>query len=164
MDNTLDKYLFQAMDSYPYDLQETVESLQYALSYNPNSTKALCLMGQLYAEQLHDYEIAKNYFQEALAADFHAVGVYKHYISALLNNEDYREAEKVINFAFTVKGIDKAMMFLKKAHLLEQLQEYKLAIKHLDKGKEFAYNSDFVSFLKEEKSRIKAKLPKKKKK
>jgi len=32
----IDKYLFQAIDTYPYDLQETVESLQYALSYNPN--------------------------------------------------------------------------------------------------------------------------------
>jgi len=26
MDNLLDKYLFQAIDAYPYDLQETVET------------------------------------------------------------------------------------------------------------------------------------------
>ncbi len=164
MDNLLDKYLFQAIDAYPYDLQETVESLQYALSYNPKSTKALCLMGQVYAEQLQDYETAKAYYQEALAENIHAIDVYRHYIVVLLWNEDYEEAEKLINFAFTVKGIDKAVMYLKKAHLFEQKQEFKIAIKHLKKAKEFAYNSNFISYLAEEKSRIKDKMPKKKKK
>jgi tetratricopeptide (TPR) repeat protein len=163
MDNLLDKYLFQAIDAYPYDLKETVESLQYALSYHPKNTKALCLMGQVYAEQLHDYEMAKAYYQEALAENIHAIDVYKHYIVVLLWNEDYKEAEKLINFAFTVKGIDKAVMYLKKAHLFEQKQAFKIAIKHLKKAKEFAYNSDFISYLAEEKSRIKDKLPKKKK-
>ena len=61
MNNLLDKYLFQAVDAYPYNLQETLESLQYALSYNPKSTKALCLTELVYVEQLHDYETAKNY-------------------------------------------------------------------------------------------------------
>ena len=163
MDNLLDKYLFQAIDAYPYDLQETVESLQYALSYNPKNTKALCLMGQVYAEQLHDYETAKAYYQEALAENIHAIDVYKHYIDVLLWNEDFKEAEKLINYAFTIKGIDKALMYLKKAQLFEQKQELKLAIKHLKKAKDYAYNSDFIYHLNEEKSRIKDKMSKKKK-
>lgn len=164
MDNILDKYLFQALDAYPYDLQETVESLQYALSYNPKSTKALCLMGQVYAEQLKDYETAKEFYQEALAENMNAIDVYKHYINVLLWNEDYDEVEKLINFAFTIKGIDKAILYLKKAHLFEQKRAYKIAIKHLKKAKEFAYNNGFISFLKEEESRMKGKLPKKCKK
>ena len=164
MDNLLDKYLFQAIDAYPYDLQETVESLQYALSYNPKNTKALCLMGQVYAEQLHDYETAKDYYQEALAENIHAIDVYKHYINVLLWNEDYAAAEKLINFAFTVKGIDKALLYVKKAQLFEQKRKLKLALKHLKKAKEFAYNSDFLFYINEEKSRIKDKMPKKKKK
>jgi len=121
-------------------------------------------MGQVYAEQLHDYETAKTYYQEALAENIHAIDVYKHYISVLLWNEDYDEAEKLINFAFTVKGIDKGLLYLKKAQLFEQRQQFKMALKHLKKAKEFAYNGDFIYFLEEEKSRIKDKMPKKKKK
>jgi len=162
MDNLLDKYLFQAIDAYPYDLEETIESLQYALSYNQNSTHALCLMGRVYAEQLHNYEMAKSYYQDALAIDIHALNVYTHYIAVLLRNEDYKEAEKLINFAFTVKGIDKAMLYLKKAQLLERKREYKIALQHLKKATEMAYDSDYEQEIKELKTRIKAKMPKKK--
>lgn len=164
MDNLLDKYLFQAIDAYPYDLQETVESLQYALSYNPTSTTALCLMGQVYAEQLKDYETAKTYYQEALAENIHALEVYPHYINVLLWNEDFTEAERLINFAFTIKGTDKAVLYLKKAHLFEQKRAYKIALKHLKKAKDYTYNNNFISLLKEEQTRIKNKLPTKKKK
>ncbi len=162
MDNLLDKYLFQALDAYPYDLQETVESLQYALSYNPNSTRALCLMGQVYAEQLKDYETAKAYYQEALSENMNAIGVYEHYINVLLWNEDFAEAEKLINFAFTIKGMDKAILYVKKAQLFEQKRKYKLALKHLKKAKEYSFNNGFIDFITEEQTRIKNKLPKKK--
>ena len=164
MDNLINNYLFQAIDAYPYDLQETVESLQYALSYNPTNTKALCLMGQVYAEQLHNYEMAKTYYQEALAENIHAIAVYKHYINTLLWNEDYKEAEKLINFAFTVKGIDKAMLYLKKAQLFERKKAYKRALQHIKKAEEYSYDGDCKYTLSKEKSRIKAKMPKKKKK
>jgi tetratricopeptide (TPR) repeat protein len=161
--NTLDKYLFQAIDAYPYDLEETVESLNYALSYNPENTKALCLMGQVYAEQLKDYETAKNYFQDAISENIHAIDVYSHYINTLMWNEDFEEAEKLINFAFTIKGIDKALMLLKKAQLFEIKIKYKIALKHIKKAKEFTYNSEFISYLDREKRRIKSKMSKKEK-
>ena len=163
MNNLTDKYLFQAIDAYPYDLETTVEALGYALSYNPNNTKALCLMGQVYAEQLHDYETAKEYYQEALAESIYAVDVYKHYLNVLLWNEDYQEAENLIDFAITIKGIDKGTIYLKKAQLLEQKCDYKSALKQIKKAKEFAYNNDFISNLKDEKNRIKDKIPKQKK-
>jgi len=163
MDNLLNKYLFQAIDAYPYDLQETVESLQYALSYNPASTKALCLMGRVYAEQLKDYETAKAYYQEALAENMYAIEVYPHYINVLLWNENYEEVEKLINFAFTVKGTDKAVLYTKKASLFEQKRKYKLALKHLEKAIEFTFNNNFISYIKKEEKRIKTKLSKNKK-
>lgn len=43
---TTDKYIFQALDAYPYNLEETVESLNYALSYDDKNAVALCLMGE----------------------------------------------------------------------------------------------------------------------
>ena len=72
---TVDKYLFQALDNYPYSLEETIESLDYALSYNDKNVMALCLYGRVQTEQLADYEEAKRYFQEALTININAVAL-----------------------------------------------------------------------------------------
>ena len=109
---TVDKYLFQALDNYPYWLEGTIESLDYALSYNDKNVMALCLYGRIQTEQLHDYEEAKRYFQEALAIDINAVAVYPYYLDALLLNEDYDEALKLIDFALTIKGINKVSVMI----------------------------------------------------
>jgi hypothetical protein len=37
-------YLFKAIDAYPYDLAETLESLNYALSYNENNVNITVLL------------------------------------------------------------------------------------------------------------------------
>ncbi len=164
MKNLINNYLFKALDAYPYDLEETIEALNYALSYNEKDTTALCLMGRVYADAIKDYERAKEYFAEALAEDICAIEVYPHYINVLLWNEDYDEVAKLIDFALTVKGTDKALLYLKKAILFEQLKRYKKALTFIKLAKEYTYNLSFMSDLKEEKERIKGKLPKKKKK
>ncbi|GAA4278647.1 tetratricopeptide repeat protein [Aquimarina mytili] len=158
----LDKYLFQALDAYPYNLEEAVESLSYALSYDENNPVALGLMGQIYAEQLKNFEAAKEYFQQALAQDMYAVDIYPKYINVLLWNEDYNEAEKLIDFALTIKGTDKAVLYLKKAIYFEHKMMYKKALKCIKQAKHNAYNNNFINDLKEEKSRIEGKMPEKK--
>lgn len=164
MGNLLDKYLFQALDAYPYNLEEAVESLNYALSYDNKNPMALCLMGQIYAENLRNYETAKEYYQQALAEDMYTLDVYPKYVNVLLWNEDYEEAEKLIDFALTLKGTDKAVIYLKKGILFEQKKEYKKALKALKKAKEFTYNNYFMSDIEGDKQRIKDKMPVKKKK
>lgn len=93
---TLDKHLFSALDNYPYNLLETIESLEYALSYNDKNTMALCLLGRIHAEKLMDYETAKEYFSEAISYNIYALKIYPHYIQTLILNEDFEEAEKLI--------------------------------------------------------------------
>ncbi len=163
MNNLLDKYIFQALDAYPYNLEETIESLHYALSYDAKNPIALGLLGQVYAESLKNYEAAKEYYQEALAEDMYALDVYPKYINVLLWNEDYNEAKKLIDFALTVKGTDKAVLYLKKGILFEHTKKYKKALQCLKLSKQHAYNNHFINNLKEEKDRIKGKMPKKKK-
>ncbi len=108
MENNLhNNYLLKAMDAYPYNLEETLEALNYALSYNEKDAQALCLMGRVYAEQLNDYETAKQYYVEALSENIEMHHIYPHYVQALLWNDDYEDAEKLIDFALTIKGIDK---------------------------------------------------------
>ena len=52
MGNLANNYLFKALDAYPYDLEETIEALTYALSYDEKNTVALCLMGRVLCRKL----------------------------------------------------------------------------------------------------------------
>ena len=163
----IDKYLFQALDNYPYSLEETIESLDYAMSYDSKNTTALCLYGRIQTEQLQNYEEAKRYFQEALAINIDAVAVYPYYLETLLLNEDYEEAAKLIDFALTIKGINKMAILLKKVQLLERQQEIKGAIKLMKEVKLASFANDTYEMDEVEK-RLKAKKdllkPKKKSK
>ena len=163
MGNYINNYVFKAVDSYHYDLEETMESLNYALSYDDKNTMALTLMGRVYAEKLYKYTEAISYYKEVLAVNINAFEVYAHYVNALLWNEDLKEAEDFIDFALTVKGSDKAVLYAKKAILNEQLKAYKKALSFLKLAKKHTYNSDFLYVIDTDKKRIKEKMPKKKK-
>jgi tetratricopeptide (TPR) repeat protein len=143
---TIDKYLFQALDNYPYWLEGTIESLDYAFSYNDTNTMVLCLYGRIQAEQLWNYEDAKSYFQQALAINIHALEVYPYYLQTLILNEDYEEAQKLIDFALTIKGINKSEIYVKKAILNEAQHQFKKALGAIKNAKlctlQFAFDSD----------------------
>lgn len=160
----INTYLIKAIDSYPYDLEGTVEALQYAYSVDNKSPMILCLMGRVQADVFKNYELAKEYFNEALGEDIYAFDVYFYYIDVLLHNEDFEEAKRLIEFALTLKGSDKGVLYLKKAILLEHKKSYNQALKCLKTAKEFTYNSNFMSDVQNVKARIKSKMPKKKRK
>jgi len=156
-------YLFKALDAYPYELETAIESLNYALSYEPNNAKALCLMAKIYAEQLGDYEKAKTLYAEALANNLEMGSIYPEYLRVLHANEDYEEAQKVLKFAFTVKGCDKAVLYSLEGQIQEALQNYKKALKSFKNAKIYAFNSECMAAINAEIERVKEKMPKKKK-
>ncbi|MFT3795660.1 tetratricopeptide repeat protein [Flavobacterium sp.] len=164
--NTTDKYLFQAMDYYPFSLGEATESLGYALSYDAQNTMALCLSGRVQAEQLLNYEKAKEFFEQALGINLHALEIYPHYIDTLIMNGDYDEAEKLIDFALTVKGIDKPLILWHKVLLFETRQEFKAARKVLQQVRLHLINDWVFNFMEQVEKRLdkKIELSKKKKK
>lgn len=164
MKTLANNYIFKALDAFPYELEETMEALTYALAYEEKNVVALCLMGRIYAEHLGDFEKAKLYYTEALAENMYAFNVYPHYINVLLWNEDYEEAERFIDFALTVKGSDKAILYIGKAQLYEQKETYKKSLQTLNLAKKHTYNSDYMRTVREHIERVKDKLPKKKKK
>ncbi|WP_452220154.1 hypothetical protein [Lacinutrix salivirga] len=161
--NLLNNYVLKAIDAYPYALEETVENLNYALSYEANNAYALYLMGRLQAEQFGDYEKAKQYYAEALANKMDFKKVYSHYILVLLWNEDYNEAQKLIDFALTVKGVYKSEIYLLQGFIFECLQDYKKALKALKQAKTLGYNNSYLDFIDSEMKRIKNKMKPKKK-
>lgn len=165
---TQNKYYFQALDNFPYNMQETIEALNYALSYEGQNAESLCLLGRVYAEVLKDYETAKNYFAEALQENMDSVSTPIPYIYCLINNDDFQEAEKLIDFALKIKGIDKATIYYQKSVILEKKGQLKLALKEIKTAKVFTYNENLMSFLDSRKDFIKKKIkdskPKKSKK
>ena len=156
--NLLNNYVLKAIDAYPFELEETVENLKYALSYDSNNAYALYMMGRLESEQFGDYEKAKIYFSEALANKMDFQKVYSRYILVMLANEDYDQAQTLIDFAFKVKGLGKGEVWLYQGQLYESLQKYKKALKALKLSKLLGYNNDFTGFVDSEIDRIKAKM------
>ncbi|TXD51322.1 MULTISPECIES: tetratricopeptide repeat protein [unclassified Polaribacter] len=163
MGTLTNNYVFKAIENYSYDLEETMEALGFALSYDDKNTMALTLMGKVYAEKLYKYEEAIVYFKQALAENMHAFEVYTPYINTLLWNEDYKEVDEFIDFALKVKGSDKALLYVKKAVLHEQLKDYPKALAFIKLAKDFTYNSEFMETIRDEKARIKGKMPNTKK-
>lgn len=161
---TLDKHLFKALDNYPFNLLETIESLEYALSANNQNTLALCLLGRIHSEQMMDYETAKECFSEAISINLHALDVYPYYIETLILNEDFVEAHRLIDFALTIKGISKIEILKKKICLLEVQREFKLAKKTLKDFKLHLTDSYYNNFIEETRTRLNGKIKSKKKK
>ncbi len=158
---TVDKYIFEALDNYPYSLVETIESLDYALSYDDKNTMALCLYGRVQADQLLRYEEAKEYFQEAISININAIEVYSYYINTLVLNEDYEEAKKLIDFALTIKGINKTEILLKKAMLLESQKNFKKALKVLKEARLETLSNEYDFLIDESEKRLNIKAKKK---
>ncbi len=157
MENTHNIYLFKALDAYPYSLEETVEVLNYALSYDADSTEALYLMAQVYAFQLRDYETAKGYFERLMGIDMDMPKIYPDYICVLMRNEDYPEAQRLLEFALTVKGTDKPLLRLLQGQLLESQHVLKAALKAYKVAKKEGGNTQFINFVNGEISRVKNK-------
>lgn len=157
-------YLFKALDAYPYDLEETIEALNYALSYDDKNAKALCLMGKVYAEQLGEYEAAKECYAQAMASNMEVPYIYPDYVRTLIMNEDYEEAQKLLDFAMALKAADKAALYFYQGLLNEVQNEYKEAINAYKHAKKHGLNNEFIRRIEEEIGRVKGKLGKKKNK
>ncbi len=152
--NLHNSYLFRAIEAYPWELEKAMEALNYALSYDPTNVKALCLMAKVQTEQFGDYELAKEYYDRALANRLDMPEVYPDYIRLLVNNEDFDEAQKLIDFARTVKGIDKAGIELAQGTLFESMGEFEKAETALAEAKQFALNNEFISYVDDVISRV----------
>ena len=156
--NLLNTYVLKALDAYPYDLEEVVENLNYALSYQNDNVHALFLMGQLQAEQFGDYEKAKQYYAEALANKMEFFKIYPKYITVLIWNEDFNEAQELVDFAFNLKGICKGELWMLQGQLFENKHQFNKALNAFKKSQLHTYNIEFMSVVESEISRVKKKV------
>ena len=160
MNLTKNKYYFEALDYYPYNLSECLEALNYALSHDPEDADALCLMGRIHSEVLKDYEKAKEYFEEAMYFDIANINTPQYYICCLLNNEDLEKAEKLIDYALKIKGIDQSNLWFYRSLLSEKRGSFANALSFLKEAEKFCYTSCSLEIVKERRKFIKSKMPK----
>ena len=77
-----------------------------------------------------------------------------------MNNEDYEEAKKLIEYARKMKGIDKAEILNAKSLLLERKGEYKLAMEKLKEAKKFSFCRSSLEILEDREKLLQNKMPK----
>lgn len=156
--NTAETYLIKALGNYPWDIEEAMEAVQYGLAYNAEHPALLCLMGRICYEQLHQYNNAIGYFEDALAADLYYPETYYHYIHVLIKLEQLDKTENLIEQALTVPGIDKYLIYIFKSTVYEQREEFKKALDMITEARRHCYNKPANDFLDEEVTRINKKM------
>jgi hypothetical protein len=75
----------------------------------------------------------------------------------LIDFDEDVEAEKLIDFALTIKGIDKPLIFSKLIVLKEKMAQYKEVKKWIGNLKSVVLNDDYQTFIDKTEARIKAK-------
>lgn len=152
-----DQYYLKALDEYPYSLNEVIESLNYALSYDMEHVGANCLMGQLYMEQFNSYDQAEEYFLAALAID----PLHEHsctgYARLLIWIREYDKSQKVLDHARKLKGVGIAKVMQLESLLNEYKKDYAHAKVLLVSAMEETYDDDYMSFLQREFERVEMK-------
>ncbi|WP_243473259.1 tetratricopeptide repeat protein [Winogradskyella sp. MH6] len=156
-----------AMSGWFSDWNEACETLNYALSYDENHCPSLCLLGKIYAEYMYDFDKAFDCYDKVISINPDFKEVYPAYIMYLIWADENERAEKLIDFAFKIKGVDVARLNWLSSYINETKGKYKKSLKDLKAAKKVIYNDYFFDFMLDEEKRIKKKIaldkPKKKK-
>lgn len=167
-DTISNTYFIKALDNYPHALEETLENLNYALSYDENNADVHCLLAKFYLNELKDFEVAQHHLEEALANNIDHIKSYYCFINLYIIIEEYDKATKLIDFANTVKGINKTTLTLQQGLIFEKQGNFKAAKKLAKKAIITSINEDDLEYFKNVLRRICFKMnlikPKKKKK
>lgn len=158
-----DQYYLKALDSYPYDLESSLENVLYCLSYNEEHAGANCLMGQICAFQLKDRQRAVYHFDLAISADPELPSIYESYSWLLIDMKKLKKAEKLMRYAVNINGIEKSMVYHRMALILEIRKQYKLSKEYLLHAIDSSINENERTILKLELSRVKSKMKRKSK-
>lgn len=150
-------YIFKAIDAYPHELAETVESLDYALAYEPENTEALYLMACIQMYDLEDYGAAIDYCEQIIAIDPYMIKVYPLFTYILTHAEEFVKAQKVLAFALKVKGSDYGLLRIMQGRLMERQGLLRPAIAAHKEAVKSCTDRFMTCFAQSELDRVKAK-------
>lgn len=153
-----DQYYVKAFDNYPFEIENTVENLSYALSYDEHHVQANCLMGQVQMYIFKDFKEATNFFEQALVSSLDYPDTYKHYSRLKIWLGEFDSAWKLINYAMKVKGMHKGIMLRRKATICEFKGDFESANAFLNDSKIYSTDTESTEFIEKEIKRIKVKM------
>lgn len=152
-----DQYFLKAKDHYPHNLEDTMENLNYALSYDESHVQANHLMGRIYMYHMKEYDAAGHYFNVALTTNMDYPDTYEYYCLLKLWMLDYKGALKLINYGMNVKGVNKSALLLTKAIVFECTGNYKIAKQILRQAILYCIDTDSIDVIKGHMGRLKEK-------
>ncbi|MEM9546950.1 MAG: hypothetical protein AAGA77_13300 [Bacteroidota bacterium] len=155
-----DTYFLKAYDSYDYNLEEVVENIGYALSYDEEHAPTWCLKGRLMMDCMKNFNEARHCFENALFYDTNYIDTYKYYSLLLIWISDFEKAQIVINKSKRVKGMSRATIIHRSAMIHEYQGRIGEAIRIMKNGKLFSLTQSNYDFFKEEIDRLNRKVSK----
>jgi tetratricopeptide (TPR) repeat protein len=155
-----DKYYIKARDSYPYEMDEALEALEYGLSVDETHPALLTLRGEIYHKVLCQFDAAADCFSWAIYYDPGYVEAWYQFIDLQLTIGDMIKAADLITKAQTVRGINKGRIWHAEALLLEKQQQYEPALARIKEAISWTTVDDETEIYDKEKARIKKKLKK----
>lgn len=98
-----DTYYIKALDNYPYNLEEMLENINYALSYDDQHAEANTLMAKFYTYEVPKFELAKEYAHKAIGSDPLCVPAFGALAEILMHSGDIIELKNVVKYVCTLK-------------------------------------------------------------
>jgi tetratricopeptide (TPR) repeat protein len=156
-----ENYLLKAKEAYPYAIEECVESLNYALSYDDESAEAWLLHGKVMLYFIKDYSSAEESLMQALSLDPQKSESYIEFIWLRINEGRYEDAQRILYQALKIVKTNVGEFYRLQSLLLEYEESYEDAIESLEIALEKTYNCGYQCFLEDEIKRIKNKKKRK---
>jgi len=156
--NLADQYYLKASNYYPYNLEFTIENLNYALSYDDEHPSANCLSGMIYMYHLKDFEKAADRFYAALKSNINYPETYKHYSLLRLWEGEFDRAQKIIDRGMQVRCMDKSSLLIIQSIRYEWEGNFKEAKMILLRAKLLSVDNEKIEEIDSYLSRIKDKL------
>jgi tetratricopeptide (TPR) repeat protein len=153
-----DQYYLKSLDNYNYNWEESLTDLSYALSHDPDHAGANNLMGRLQMEHFKNFELAEEYFVQAMVSNPFHIQTCMDYLKLMLKLKKGKEFEKLVQHALTIQGIDKAEVLQLKAHYLELNQHFAEAKYTLEKAELLTIDECMIECLKDDTERVSNKL------
>ena len=153
-----DQYYIKALDNYPYDLEISLENLNYALSSDCDHAGANHLMAQLHMDYMNDFRNARHYLETALASEPYNLNVCYSLITLFIKVKEPEKAKKLLKYAHKISGADSGRLFTLEALNYEYQKQYLKTLDFLVKALDETYNEDETENIKTAMKRVKEKL------
>ena len=153
-----DQYYLKALDEYPYNLEDSIENLNYALSYDDEHTGANYLMGKLYFEQFQNQRVAEDYYIKVLQIDMLHIPACLDYTYLLIVKGKFKEALRMIQFSYSIEGITLSKVYQLEALVYENKGDFSRAADLIKIAINRSFDNEYIYFLKDELARVLEKM------